>query len=553
MSRFQRRDGGTPTDNPPRPSFGKITNGAGSSKDVASDLRFAPRPDKTVRPEYRRSMYLENDGSSTEEDDDDDEEAEGLIGVRLNTSRKRTYESMQTTSSSLSIPQSDEASKHAETFYNLLKDTNYQSDEQQIHEMVELVFRKHGGFFTNLRMFVSGFEGGVSAKENDFWKSGLPYSYKQLAKVLQENFVEPKENDDEGNGYSLFLNSVAAGKPPKVTPLGEKNLKLLKNLFVQALKQAIFTNVVSISTTSGKTGDDVNVTISAEALSIKALALLNQSFANLGIQLNFTKLATDNFENTIFDGIGNLTYAFEGVNLANDISDFKILSEYLDHKKADPFSSTSQKNAAVISFTFDTFFETLVSNVDVHLDQYFNSAVMGNRIFEWLIYDDKLKTSPMTNYLLELRHYAQQEHESMVLSAVGLTGDLRVDLMALLERMAKPKYFFSIQQAFDKVGGKRRLYDIINDPRSLGPKFANLCKAQFIHDKLNSSSYSSAVRTTQAALNTGQAIDAFNDDGRTRDTARRGTPIFAALDPAFSSDSQLRESIMSTLLADSML
>lgn len=451
----------------------------------------------------------------------DEEGKAASIGANMYTTRKRKYADLQATSSSAQMPQ---ASEYADQVYELIKQTNFQSSEQEVEQAIRRVFGRHDSFFTNLRMFVSAFEGSIGVKTNDFWRTGESHSYKELAKLIQEHFQGPskaeEEQEDPSGGYASIVQHFGSGVDPIIRTVQPREMAFIWKFFEFALKACKTRNVVDVRTNPVDSDYfDVVYAIQPDVLATRALVVTQTiAFSHLGIQLTYSDDVVNQL-GAVF--VGMLSHEFERDGIPTEDTHPKTkahinLQEYLKGKYDPSVKSIIKVDKDALEETlklikkFNEFFDDYVDDLIDELKKKYAGPGKPD-LFQWMVYDDDLKPPPLVNYLLEIRHLSQLEQEQQLLESTGLIergGDLRANLMPLLERMAKPKYFAAVQQAYYKIRSPS-LYEIINDPKVLGPRFVNLCRAQFNYDRGSSSSYTSAVRNTKNEIAVGQAIDDF--------------------------------------------
>lgn len=563
FSRFRSRPLGKPQDPyasyndidplPPQPRFGPAA-AASSSKSKEKEKPPAAQPEKKEKPpssfmpsatvtqrvvspprarfgkgkvRARRKLTSSSTDSDEEKTESqrkssDEEEKAASIGANMYTTRKRKYADLQATSSSAQMPQ---ASEYADQVYELIKQTNFQSSEQEVEQAIRRVFGRHDSFFTNLRMFVSAFEGSISAKVNDFWRTGESHSYKELAKMVQDHFQGPssaeEEQEDPSGGYASIVQHFGSGVEPVIRTVQPREMAFIWKFFEFALKACKTRNVV-VSTADFVDRDtfDAVYAIQTDVLAARALVVTQTiAFNHLGIQLTYSDDVVNQLRLVFVAPLESNEFEKKGIPTNDIYPETRAhvnLKDYVEGKYDPSVKSIGKVDADALEKTlelikeFNQFFDDYVDDLIYELKQKYAGPGKPD-LFQWMVYDDDLKPPPLVNYLLEIRHLSQLEQEQRLLEATGLIergGDLRANLMPLLERMAKPNYFAAVQQAYYKIKSPS-LYEIINDPKVLGPRFVNLCRAQFNYDRGNSSSYTSAVRNTKNEIAVGQAIDDF--------------------------------------------
>lgn len=529
-------------DVPQRPTFGRTK----TSKQQAGKMR------------KRRTSYS---SSTEEESSEDDNEQQKPVGTSMYTRRKRTLADLEATS--FRAPQATQSEEYSERLIDMIKEYNFQSNEREVEQLTRSVFGRHDEFFKNLRMFVSAFEGAVQASPNDFWRSGLSHSYKELGKLFVDHFEAPSNElgeDQRGMGYNLLARHFGSSHQPSVRPVTTSQMPIIWQMLEDMLKIAMTADVVDDIAQPTGNGNNVNAefTIQPEKVALTALNAINQlSFNKLGIQLVFHQNVIADLRND-FTVINAMVHEEQDVNLDNE-DEREALANLISFAdgKYDPYAPKQVKEehyAKTLEYIshYNAFFNNYVVDVIQQLKATYDGPNPQD-LFQFEVYDEDLRPPPIVNYLMEIRHLSQQEQEARILSAVGLSGNLRVDLMALLERMAKPAYFSAVQQAYFKIENLNvSLYDVINDSRVMGPRFVNLCRAQYNADRADASNYTSAQRSTANKLAVGQAIDEFRSAIR-RPTSRQFSiqaPNLGSVWSIAQSNTQLEESIRSAIMQE---
>jgi len=529
------------------PTFDQTT-----SKQRAGKMRRRSEQ-QSIRSEYFSNFKSASQiHSSTDEESSDDEYAQSRIGAGMYTRRKRTLADLE--ASSTAEPQSSINQERAERVLELIKQNNFQTTEQQVEQATRRVFGGHIVFFNNLRKFVSAFEGSVRAPANDFWRTGISHSFRELGKLFIDHFQKPsdRESQEIQSGYTLVAQHFASDQEPTTRPVNAQQLQIIWPILENSIYVVRTMDVVDFKSI---TSNEMKYEINPEKVASLAISMANRiaNFENLGIRLSFNP-----------DFFADLKTAFtipgmEKTQSTKNNSDFAVrqaidyFKKYTmgDYDPSIPVHVKLEDQGSLNTFItdFDLFYEEYVRNVINKLKTTYSTK--PNEIFEWEVYDGSLRTPPIVDYMLEIRHLSQQEQEKRIFSAIGLKGDLKSDLMTLLERMAKPSYFSAIQQAYSKVTASgKSLYEIINDEKVLGPRFVNLCRAQYNCDGGAASRYTSAIRATKSELVVGQAIDEFFR-ALNRPTSRQfrmQAPNFDSFQSIAQSNSQLEEFIRATVL-----
>lgn len=499
------------TQHPPPPTFTPTPVTFGKAKKqrtfASAPLGVISTPIRhTSAREHAQRMLHENDHLSSLSSDSDlsDDEPPATIAARY-TKRKRKL-TTTTTSSSTAQPQAPDIERYTDALYDIIRETNFSSNTQFIQDTVKTAFSGHLKFFSNLRIFTSALQGAVTRSAGDVWKDPKQDSYSGLASLLTHAFL-PLKGGQGATGDSSIIPFANFGRGtadrPEVRATTNREMPFLWSMLGDALKSGMNASTLSLEIDNN---DRVLLKVKPEVMS-HVMIKLRTALASRRIQLEYSVDASALFKDTAppFDTpIVNRPFdpsereavlAFE----AFIASGFKSTGIKLDSKEQDLFDDLLE----AMYDQYGTFTESIITNLKT-------LQLGGTPVFEWLVFEEELKAPPVVHFLAEIRHLEQQEQEKRMLEKLGMSGNIKTDILRLLERLTNVKYFAAIRHAYDAVkqSGKS-LYEIIDDVNGCQSTFADLCAAIYNRNVIASSSYSSDIRKTHADVDVGTAIDQF--------------------------------------------